>query len=135
VPRQLIDYIEVFVDRNKKYYSCFISYTEKNEDFAHKLFEDLQADGVRCWLATEKLQRRDRNHAIIDSAVKLHDKNILILSEDSVDRDWVENEYNAVVEREIKEGKNVLVLVSLDGAVKYRRKTLAGQNAEIALHG
>jgi len=106
----LIDYIEVFVHQNKKYYSCFISYTEKNEDFAHKLFEDLQANGVRCWQATEKLKRRDRNHAIIDFAVKLHDKNLLILSEDSVDRDWVENEYNAVVEREIKEGKTYLCL-------------------------
>jgi uncharacterized protein YjbI with pentapeptide repeats len=122
VPRHLIDYIEVFVDQNKKYYSCFISYTEENEDFAHKLFEDLQTYGVRCWLATEKLKRRDRNHAIIDSAVKLHDKNILILSEDSVDRDWVENEYNAVIEREVKEGKNVLVLISLDDAVKYSEK-------------
>ena len=122
VPKHLIDYIEVFVDQNKKYYSCFISYTEKNEDFAHKLFDDLQMHGVRCWLATEKLKRRDRNHAIIDSAVKLHDKNILILSEDSIDHDWVENEYNAVSEREIKEAKSVLVLISLDDTVKYSEK-------------
>lgn len=66
----------------------------------------------------------DRNHAIIDFAVKLHDKNLLILSEDSVDRDWVENEYNAVVEREIKEGRNLLVLISPDGAVKNTAKNL-----------
>jgi len=122
VPSHLIDYIEMFVDQKKKHYSCFISYTEKNEDFAHKLFDDLQTYGIRCWIATEKLKRRDRNHAIIDSAVKLHDKNILILSGDSIEHDWVENEYHAVVEREIQEGKNVLVLISLDDAVKYSEK-------------
>jgi len=122
VPRHLIDYIETFVDQNKRYYSCFISYTGRNEDFALKLFEDLQAYGVRCWLATENLKRRDRSHAIIDSAVKLHDKNILILSEYSIDSDWAENKYNAAIEREIKDGKNVLVLISLDDAVKYSEK-------------
>jgi uncharacterized protein YjbI with pentapeptide repeats len=122
VSRHLIDYIEKSVDRNKKYYSCFISYTEKNEEFAHKLFEDLQAYGVKCWLATEKLMRRDGNHAILDSAVKLHDKNILIFSEDFINCAWAENEYNVALEREMKEGRNILALISLDNAVKYSDK-------------
>lgn len=119
VPRHLIDYIELFVDQNKKHYSCFISYSDKNEEFAHKLYEDLQAHGVRCWLATEKLKRRDRNHAIIDAAVNLHDKLILILSEDSIDSEWAENEFNHAIENERRSGKTVLVPISLDDAVKY----------------
>jgi uncharacterized protein YjbI with pentapeptide repeats len=122
VPRHLIDYIEVFVDQNKKHYSCCISFTKNNEDFAHKLFEDLQANGVRCWLAMEKLMRRDRNHVIIESGVKLHDKNIMILSGDSIDSDWAEDEYNVAIEREMKDGKNALVLISLDDSVKYSEK-------------
>lgn len=122
VPRHLIDYIELFVDPNKKYYSCFISYTEKNEGFAHKLFEDLQAHGVRCWLAKENLKRRRGNHAIIESAVKLHDKIILILSEDSIDSEWAENEFNAAIEKEMKDDKTVLVPISLDDAAKYSEK-------------
>jgi uncharacterized protein YjbI with pentapeptide repeats len=125
VPRHLIDYIELFVDQNKKYYSCFISYTEKNEEFALKLYEDLQANGVRCWLATEKLKKRDRNHTIIDSAVKLHDKVILILSEDSLEKDWAENEFNYAIEKESRRGLTTLVPIILDDAVKYTEKPWA----------
>jgi len=102
VPGHLIDYIEMFVDRNKKYYSCLISYSAKNKQFAHKLYEDLQAQGVRCWLVNEKLRRRDRNHAMINAAVNLHDKLILVLSGDSIDKGWAENEYNQAVEKEMR---------------------------------
>ncbi|MDH3391078.1 MAG: toll/interleukin-1 receptor domain-containing protein [Desulfobulbaceae bacterium] len=118
VPRHLIDYIELFVDQNKKYSSCFISYSGKNEEFAHKLYEDLQAHGVRCWLATEKLKRRDINNAIVDAAVNLHDKLIMIFSEDSIDSDWAENKCNHAIEKEMSYGKNVLVPISLDDSVK-----------------
>jgi hypothetical protein len=125
VPRHLIDYVEMFVDQNKKYYSCFISYSKKNEEFAHKLYEDLQAHGVRCWLTTEKLKRRDRNHAVISSAVNLHDKLIMILSEDSIDKDRIENEYNYAIEKELKTGKSVFLPISLDDAVKYTEQPWA----------
>ena len=57
VPRHLIDYIELFVDQNKKHYSCFITYSKKNEEFAHKLYEDLQAHGVSCWLSTSSEEK------------------------------------------------------------------------------
>jgi hypothetical protein len=125
VPRHLIDYIEMFVDQNKKYHSCFISYSDKNEEFALKLYEDLQAHGVRCWLATEKIKRRDRSHAIIDAALNLHDKLIMILSEDSIDSDWAENEYNHAIEKEMKSGKTVLFPISLNGAIKYTEQPWA----------
>ncbi len=125
VPRHLIDYIELFVDQNKKYYSCFISYSRKNEEFAHKLYEDLQACGVSCWLTTEKLKKRDRKHAIISSAVNLHDKLIMILSEDSIDNVRTENEFNHAVEKEMEKGKLVLMPISLDDAVKYTEQPWA----------
>ena len=119
VARHLIDYIELFVDQNKKYSSCFISYSKKNQEFAHKLYEDLQAHGVRCWLATEKFKRRDRNNAIVDAAVNLHDKLIMIFSEDSIASDWAENKCNHAIEKEVRCGKTVLVPISIDDGVKY----------------
>jgi len=125
VPRHIIEYIEMFVDQNKKYYSCFISYSSREEEFAHKLYEDLQAHGVRCWLSTEKLRRRDRNQAVISSAVNLHDKLIMVVSEDSIDKDRTENEYNHAVAKEMKTGESVLVPVSLDDAVKYTEQPWA----------
>ena len=125
VPRHLIDYIELFVDQKEKYYSCFISCTKKDEEFAHKLYEDLQAEGVRCWLATEKLKKRDQNHAIIDSAVKLHDKVLLVLSDNSINKDWAENEYNFATGKEMSNGITTLVPIILDDAVKYSEKPWA----------
>ncbi|MFC1843397.1 toll/interleukin-1 receptor domain-containing protein [Thermodesulfobacteriota bacterium] len=125
VPGHLIDYIQMFVDRNKKHYSCLISYSVKNKQFAHKLYEDLQAHGVRCWLVNEKLKRRDKNHTMMNAAVNQHDKLILILSEDSVDEVWVENEYNQAVEKEMRIGKTTLVPIILDDSIEVAEQPWA----------
>jgi len=125
VPTHLIDYIEMFVDRNKKHYSCIISYSMKDKQFVHKLYEDLGAHGVRCWLVDERLRQRDKNHAMMNAAVNQHDKLILILSEDSVDEVWVENEYNTAVEKEMRIGKTTLVPIALDDSIKIAEQPWA----------
>jgi uncharacterized protein YjbI with pentapeptide repeats len=125
VPGHLIDYIEMFVDRNKKYYSCLISYSAKDKEFAHKLHDDLQDNGVRCWMVNEKLKRTDRNHAMMDAAVNLHEKLILILSENAMKNGWAENEYNQAVEKEMRSGKTTLVPVTLDEAVELAEQPWA----------
>lgn len=40
------------------YYSCFISYSSKDQDFAEQLYADLQSKGVRCWFAPHDAHRR-----------------------------------------------------------------------------
>jgi hypothetical protein len=125
VPGHLIDYIELFVDQNKKYFSCLISYSEKDRDFAHKIFDDLQAHGVRCWLAPEKLRRRDRKHGIIGSAINLHDKMLMVLSENSINKTWVEKDYDQVVAKELRTEKASLIPISIDDAVKYTEQPWA----------
>ena len=125
VPGHLIDYIEMFVDRNKKHYSCLISYSLKNKQFAHKLYEDLEARGVRCWLADEKLRLRDKDQTMMNAAVNLHDKLILVLSEDTVDEVWVENEYNQAVEKEMRIGKTTLVPITLDDSIEVAEQPWA----------
>ena len=37
-----------------EFYSCFISYSSKDEEFAKRLHADLQSNGVRCWFAPEE---------------------------------------------------------------------------------
>src|SRR5215207_600034 len=39
-----------------EFYSCFISYSSKDQDFAERLHVDLQNNGVRCWFAPEDLK-------------------------------------------------------------------------------
>jgi hypothetical protein len=38
-----------------QYYSCFISYSSKDDAFAKRLHADLQNTGVRCWFAPHDL--------------------------------------------------------------------------------
>jgi uncharacterized protein YjbI with pentapeptide repeats len=125
VPDHLIDYIELFVDRNEKYYSCFISCSSRDQEFAENLQSYLKTHGVRCWLATEKMKRRDRKHKIINSAVNIHDKVIMILSENSVERDWTENEIETILLKENKEDKAVLFSLAIDDAIKFTEKPWA----------
>ena len=41
-----------------QYFSCFISYSTHDQEFADRLYADLQAKGVRCWFAPHDIQRR-----------------------------------------------------------------------------
>jgi len=88
VQDNFVDYIGSLVGRAIEYYSCFISYSSKDEEFAVKLHRDLQAEGVRCWFAPEDMKIGDRIRDEIDQAIRFHDKLLLILSEQSVESDW-----------------------------------------------
>jgi hypothetical protein len=62
---------------------------------------------------------------VIRSAVDLHDKLVMILSESSIEGNWAENEYNHSIDKEMRSGKTVLVPISLDDAVKYTEEPWA----------
>jgi len=56
VPDEFITYMRSLVGRAIKFYSCFISYSFKDQEFADRLYADLQAKGVRCYLASKDIQ-------------------------------------------------------------------------------
>ncbi len=100
VPEHVIDYIPSFIGKPWEYYSCFISYSSKNQDIAERLYADLQKNGVRCWLATEDLKIGEEFRDTIDRAIRLYDKLLLVLSETSVSSEWVKDEVEAAFEKE-----------------------------------
>ncbi len=51
LPDEFIAYIGSMVGRPIEFYSCFISYSTKDQPFADRLYADLQSKGVRCWFA------------------------------------------------------------------------------------
>jgi hypothetical protein len=67
-----------------RYSSCFISYSTKDQDFAERLYNDLQATGVRCWFAPQDIHGGRELHEQLDEAIRLHDRLLLILSEHSM---------------------------------------------------
>ena len=92
-----------------EYYTCFISYSSQDTDFATRLHADLRQQGVRCWLALEDLN--------IDESIRLHDKLLLMLSRHSVNSAWVEREVMAALEKEQDYQQLVLFPITLDEQV------------------
>jgi uncharacterized protein YjbI with pentapeptide repeats len=113
VPDEFIAYIGSMVGRPIEFYSCFISYSTKDQEFAERLHADLQARGVRCWFAPEEMKGGRKLHEQIDEAIRLHDKLLLILSEHSMSSNWVKTEIANAREREKREGKQLLFPITL----------------------
>jgi len=59
----------------------------------------------------------DKFQDVIESAIRLHDKLLVVLSEHSVNSLWVEREVQAAFEKEQRHGSTVLFPVRLDDAV------------------
>jgi hypothetical protein len=108
-----------------EFYSCFISYSSKDQEFADRLHADLQNKGVRCWFAPEDLKIGDRFRDRIDESIRLHDKLLLILSENSVSSQWVGDEVEAAFERERRECRTVLFPLRIDDAAMDSDKAWA----------
>ena len=100
-----------------QHYSCFISYSTKDQEFAARLHADLQKKGVRSWFAPHDLRIGDKILDEIDAAIRSRDKVLLILSEPSIKSGWVEDEVTAGFEEERKRGQIVLFPVRLDEMV------------------
>jgi uncharacterized protein YjbI with pentapeptide repeats len=56
LPDAFITYIGSLVGIPIEFYSCFISHSTKDQDFAERLYADLQSRGVRCWFAREDVK-------------------------------------------------------------------------------
>jgi hypothetical protein len=113
LPDEFIAYIGSLVGRPIQFYSCFISYSGKDQEFANRLYEGLQNKGVRCWSAPHDVKAGEKLHEQIDKAIRLHDKMLLILSEHSMNSEWVKTEIFNAREREVAEKKRKLFPVRL----------------------
>jgi hypothetical protein len=81
------------------------------------LYADLQRERIRCWFAPEDLKIGHKFRPEIDSAIRLYDKLLIILSEQSVTSEWVEKEVETAFEKERRDKKPVLFPIRLDDAV------------------
>jgi uncharacterized protein YjbI with pentapeptide repeats len=100
-----------------QHYSCFISYSTKDQEFAERLHADLQNKGVRCWFAPHDLPVGAKTWDAIDEAIRLRDKLLLVLSKNSIDNDWVEDEVKKAFAEERDRKQLILFPVRIDDAV------------------
>jgi hypothetical protein len=108
LPHSLIAYLRSLLSRPIQYFSCFISHSTKDEEFANRLYADLEARDVTCWFAPHDMKGGDRVSDQIDRAIQVHDRVLLILSEASIASKWVETEIRKAFAKEKRENKRVL---------------------------
>jgi hypothetical protein len=120
-----ISYVLSLARKPIQYYTCFISYSSKDQAFAERLYADLQSKNVRCWYAPEDLKIGDKFRVRIDESIRLYDKLLLILSEHSVKSLWVETEVETAFSKEHKTGKLALFPVKLDNTIEETEQAWA----------
>ncbi|WP_236065208.1 toll/interleukin-1 receptor domain-containing protein [Reticulibacter mediterranei] len=117
VPDIIIAYARSLVANPIEYYTCFLSYSSKDEAFAERLHADLQSKGVRCWFAPEDLRIGEKFWHRIDESIRIYDRLMVVLSEHSVTSEWVEREVMAAFEKESKRKMTVLFPIRLDDSI------------------
>jgi hypothetical protein len=117
LPDPIIEYLPSLRGKAIRFYSCFISYSSKDQVFANRLHADAQNNGVRCWFAPHDLRIGEKTWDAIDEAIRLRDKLLVILSEASIGSDWVEDEVTKAYAEERERQDTVLFAVRIDDAV------------------
>jgi TIR domain/Pentapeptide repeats (8 copies) len=125
LPDALIDYLPSLRGEAIKLYSCFISYSAKDQMFADRLHADLQNKGVRCWFAPHDLPIGAKTWDAIDEAIRLREKLLVILSKASLGSDWVEDEVTKAFAEERSRKETVLLPIRIDNTVMTTREAWA----------
>ena len=123
LPEHLIEYMPSLLSEPIQLYSVFISYSHKDEAFTKRLHDTLQSKGVRCWYAPKDIQGGRKIHEQIDKAIRVHDKLLLVLSDHSMNSEWVETELANARRREVSENKRLLFPIRLVDYDKIRAWT------------
>ncbi len=95
----------------------FISYSHADTTFVEKLEAGLDKKRIRYWREVHDL-KAGRLEKQIEKAIRANPLVLLVLSEQSVESDWVEWEVSKARELEQKEKRDVLCPIALDDAWK-----------------
>jgi len=96
-----------------EFHSCFLSFSTKNQEFVDRLHTDLQSQGVRCWFAPHDVRGGQKLHDQIDTAIRLYDRLLLILSDHSMNSEWVKTEIAHARQKELNERRRVLFPIGI----------------------
>jgi YD repeat-containing protein len=57
-----------------RFYTCLISYSTKDQDFADRLYGDLKNAGISCWFAPHSIKAGKKLHEQIDEAIRVYQR-------------------------------------------------------------
>jgi hypothetical protein len=117
IPQRFIKYLMTLAREEFNQNSSFISCSNRDLDFVSQLQQDLQDNGLHCWMMPEDMRIGDKIQHNIEQSVRIHGKLLLVLSRHVVASPWVEKEVENAFEKEIKNSKNILIPIMIDAAV------------------
>lgn len=94
--------------------SIFLSHSSKDKFFARELAERLEAYGVKVWLDEAELNIGDSLTEKIGAAIEEADFLGVVLSENSVNSEWVQRELQVAMQKELRERRVVVLPLLLE---------------------
>jgi hypothetical protein len=115
VQEGFIDYMRSLVGAVEgiQFYSCFISYSSKDDEFARRLHGKMRDAHLRVWFAPEEMKGGNLLIEQIEAAIRIYDKLLVVLSEASLHSQWVMTELRRARKAERQSGKRKLFPVRL----------------------
>ena len=113
IPEEILSFLPSLVGQVFDFYSCFISYSGKEDEFAKRMHARLQQEKLRVWFAPEDIKGGGKLYDQIDTAIRLHDKLLLVLSPASMASEWVKTEIRRRRKAEIDQGRQKLFPIRL----------------------
>jgi len=113
VPDILITFLSSLTSEGIEFYSAFTSYGHNDEEFANRLHARMQQEHLRVWYAPHDIKAGRKTHEQIYEAIRVHDKVLLVVSEHSMNSEWVLTEIRRARKREREEGRQVLFPIRL----------------------
>jgi hypothetical protein len=117
--RMLLGARDISIGGTKNYYSCFVSYSHHDSAFVDQLVRHLRNEGVDCWYAPEDIKIGARIQPTLRRAIYRYEKLLLVLSQNSVESEWVEEEFTTARGRERTEKVDILFPICIDDSVEY----------------
>jgi uncharacterized protein YjbI with pentapeptide repeats len=96
-----------------QFYSCFISYSTRDEEFARRLYSRMRDEKLRVWFAPEDMKGGEKLYEQIERAIQVHDRLLIVLSEKSLQSKWVMTEIRRARKVELKENRRKLFPIRL----------------------
>lgn len=114
-PQSFIDLLPKLLSANDvaQFYSCFISYSHDDEEFAVQLYARLREANIRVWFAPEDVSGGRKLDEQIFDAIQKYDRLLIVLSEHSLRSDWVITEIRKARQTEIRESRRKLFPIRL----------------------
>lgn len=117
VPDEFIAYLPALMAEPFRYYSCFISHSAKDKTFCARLYADLKVAHVRTWYFPEDAKWGQPVWGEINQSIKIYDKLVLVCSLRSLMSGPVLRELERALNREDREGRQVLFPITIDDFV------------------